>query len=275
MKNNKIKFFRYYGNKHFCIDKINKIINSSKKNNYAELCGGSLSIFLNLEKKFDNYIINEIDKNIHKIYNAVKFCSYDSYTSLYNEIFKKFGNIKNDKQAYYAFREWYNKNFYNSINPLKSIFEGIPLYFLFNSCINSFPRFGKDGFNQSFGGRLYFFDENTFNLIKEKIKNCNLTCKDYEEYSDLQDNLIFFDPPYSYNKCKTYYKDEAINTFEKHVIFIEKLLNNNNDIIYTNVYNKNILKNFNCKIIRQMKNTSPHRSSENTDKEACWYYINN
>lgn len=58
------RLLRYSGSKLNFIDKINPIISESKAKHYYEPFIGSGAVFINLNKEFDSYHINDLDKNL-------------------------------------------------------------------------------------------------------------------------------------------------------------------------------------------------------------------
>lgn len=150
------KLINYAGTKIKYVDIINKHINKSANSVYVEPFLGSGSIFLNLEKEFDQYILNDKERNIISIFKSFKEADYDLFKTCEDIIVSKFGDIKNNKEEYYNFRNSFNKNVYLT----DDITEGFFLFFLYNSCINSMARFGPNGFNQSFGKRFKTLTEN-------------------------------------------------------------------------------------------------------------------
>ena len=113
---------------------------------------------------------------------------YDSYVVLNKAIDGKFGDIKTDKEAYYAFRNAWNQS---------EIKSGMVLVILASCCLNSMLRFGPNGMNQSFGKRRLFIEEESFNRMKAKVKSAIVKCESYN--FDVVENkkvLLFVDPPY-------------------------------------------------------------------------------
>ena len=156
-----IKLYNYAGTKIKYVDIINKEINNSNATTYVEPFFGSGAAFFNLEKSFDKYIINDLDKNVITIVNAFKNSDYTFFEACIDEVKERFGDIKKNKEAYYNFRNDFNKYVWNT----NTITEGFYLYILYNSCINSMARFGPNGFNQSYGNRLRILNETEFNIL--------------------------------------------------------------------------------------------------------------
>lgn len=257
MKNNLIK---YAGTKIKYVDLINKHINQTDGTIYVEPFLGSGSVFLNLEKEFDRYILNDKDRNVIRIFKSFKDADYELFKACENTILEKFGDIKRDKESYYNFRNTFNKKLYLS----DDITEGIYLYFLYNSCINSMARFGPNGFNQSFGKRFSTLTEEQFNKINVRLQNVELYNEDFFDLDIPENSVMFLDPPYFYKQTKNY---EIIDqTWYDN--FIQYLKDSSNEIIYTDVDHKDI--DWNKEIIRKMQNISPNRREEYTLDECIY-----
>jgi len=245
-------FFRYSGTKLKYTKQINRYINQSSSNIYVEPFVGSGAVLFNLEKEFNEYIVNDIDRNITRIYKTFKEINYNDYLKEIEFIESKFGSIKDSKESYYNFRNWFNDEFWNT-NTTK---EGIYLHFLANSCINSFLRFSKNGMNQSYGKRFYKLDLESFDKIKSvlgKTKIFNLNYRDiFKKYPNA---LYFLDPPYFSQKSS--YSGFISNDLIEFLKLIE-----DKEYIYTDILNEfnNSLEN--RELIREMVSTSPNRKIE-------------
>ena len=258
-----IKIFNYAGTKIKYIDIINKEINKSNATTYVEAFFGSGAVFFNLEKTFDKYIINDLDRNVITIVKAFKNGDYTLFEACVDEVKERFGDIKKDKEAYYNFRNNFNKYVWNT----RAIAEGFYLYILYNSCINSMARFGPNGFNQSYGNRLRLLDETEFNNIKNKLENTEIYNLDFFDFKNNipANSLLFLDPPYFERQTKNY---NIINE-EWYNNFIKYCKNSNNDILYTDVDHDNL--DWDKITIRErMQNISPNRRDEYTIKEVMF-----
>lgn len=73
--------FKYSGNKAWLSDYVNSIIANSHADfeSYFELFLGSGSIFLNLDRKFKKYLINDKSPWIYFIWRSFMDSSYDEY----------------------------------------------------------------------------------------------------------------------------------------------------------------------------------------------------
>lgn len=268
-----IRMMRYSGSKYNFVEIINEIINKSNKKIFIEPFIGSGSVFINTIDKFDEYIINDVDSNIISIWNAIKEFNYKDWSDRKRYIFNKFGDIKNNKESYYNFRNTYNEKIHFTDKKEK----GIYLYFLANSCINSFLRFGPNGMNQSYGNVSYTFNKLSYNKIKMKLKKTKILNLDYTEI-EYSNSLLFLDPPY-FERDSSYSKfdNEDNKEFINNIIQYSK----NNDVLYTDIYNEEVYKQINKfkrKLLRkQMSNTSPNRKNNlekvKGNKEVLYYKI--
>jgi DNA adenine methylase Dam len=253
------RLFRYSGNKLPFIKEINKIINKTDKKIYIEPFIGSGAVLFNLNKKFDSYIVNDIDENIICIYNTFKKIEYVDYINELVFIEEKFGDIKTSKENYYEFRNWFNKNHWKT----KTNKEGIYLHMLANACINSFLRFSPNGMNQSFGNRFYKLDRNTFNNIKEVLKKTTILNMSYQEvmkrFKNVENDILYFlDPPYQ--AADSSYASFSENDIIEFIKIIEEK-SNKIDFVYTDIKTKYNDK-FSYKVLREMVNTSPNSKGD-------------
>lgn len=247
-----LRFMRYSGSKLKYKELINSYINKSKKTTYIEPFVGSGAILFNLEKTFDRYIINDIDRNIVRMFQTFKSCSYQEYIDSIKFVSSTFGDIKNSKESYYKFRNWFNITHWNT----ESIEEGLFLHQLANSCINSFIRFGPNGMNQSFGNRFFVLNNDEFNKIHDILQRTEIYNNDYKNLL-YHDACFFLDPPY-------FSQDSSYIGFTEQK-FIEFLSNIKNiEYVYTDILNEH---NFHLggEIIREMISTAP---SSNKDKNG-------
>lgn len=298
--------FRYAGCKQFLINKVNQLIKEHKPeyNMYVEPFLGSGSILYNLET-FDSdnrnikYVGSDLDKAVMLMHNALAKYPYEEYLATLNFVMNNFGNIKENKEAYYNYRAWWNKTYWNwngflkytdilNLSQTRIVFEddvlmkesGLYLLLLANSCINSMLRFGPNGMNQSFGHRHYIIDETTYNNLHKRAESSELFIQDYRQTLDFAlDQLpycangavFFFDPPYESTVM-------SYNGAFKRTEFISELLklkDINALTIYTDIENKESdkLLDFGWKkeTIRTMRTICPSKSSEITNTEVIYY----
>lgn len=260
-------FFRYSGTKAPFVNTINSVIRHTTKNIYVEPFAGSGSVLFNLTKKFDEYIISDVDRNIIRIYKTFSQISYKDYLDEVTFIENKFGSMKVDrhqgtdlqnekaKKSYYSFRDWFNKNYWNT----DTVKEGIYLQFLANSCINSFLRFGPNGMNQSYGLRFYTIDSNTFQNIKDVLVKTKILNLDYKEVLSEYKNtaFYFFDPPYYVQSSS--YDGFSYSNAKEFINLIE-----DKEYVYTDILNE-LNSGLKGTELRKMRSTSPSSSKGYTE----------
>lgn len=263
-----MKLFRYAGSKDKYLDLINSQIIKSKKKIYIEPFLGSGSIFLNLPIDYDKYILNDLDGNIIKIFQTVKESPYINFIKFVELVKKKFGDIKENKSAYYSFRDNFNQYLYNKYTPE----EGFGLLLLYSSCINSLARFGPNGFNQSYGHRFFIPDENTWNITQQKLLKTTIYNLDFlvliqQLETELSDSLLFLDPPYFYGG-KVGYDSISKDWYQNYLQFLE---HTTSDVIYTDILHQDLTSKWYSQIFRTMRNISPNRQIEFTKEEVMYY----
>jgi len=266
------KFFRYQGSKeHILYTILRLIVSNTKYRIYAEPFLGSGTVFINLPDIFDEYRINDLNENVMSMWKAILSFSYKDYQDAQALIFDKFGDIRENKDAYYRFRDDYNTNLHFSDKKEKGLF----LYFLANSCINSMLRFGPNGMNQSWGNRLYFFEQTDYNIISNKLKKSVLTSVDYKKViRGINKAVVYVDPPYYVRH--TSYEENFEQTDLLKLIELLRLMDGKNDIYYSDIETdtSNLLMNDNFTKVyaKDMRNISPLRSSEFIDEREVLYH---
>lgn len=260
IKDNNLHFFKYPGNKFKLLDKILPHVNELSCDVYFEPFLGSGSIFLNISQHFNKKIVSDINKNIIQIFKSFLSSDINDINTLYNE-YCKYGNPGKDKEAYYKIRNEMNEKYFNS----SSKEEGLFYYFIIQSCINSMARFGKKGFNQAWGnrGRSNDVTEEFLNLFKDRFKNTTILNEDFFNIFDTYDDpktLMFLDPPYIEALIKCYEVSEFFNK----ELFLKKIKDSKSKIIYTDVYNLDIVNYLEWDVIelREMKSINPRNKEK-------------
>jgi len=251
------KLFNYMGSKLRHINIINEYIKMSDKKVYAEPFLGSGCVFLNLEKEFDRYYLCEKDDNVYRLFkNIIENIEVEDFTDYFNDTLKTYQ--LNQYDDYYSYREMWNNDLWQSDKKE----ESFGLIMLSCCCINSMFRFGKNGFNQGFGGRFINKEkidrsEKTIEYIKNK-KDRIFLYDNYNKLFELNNALVFLDPPYFKNPLGNGSWDE-----DKTKYMLDFFNKKNNDIIYTDIDNSHgeaLFKNkYKLDII---KNISPNRKGE-------------
>jgi site-specific DNA-adenine methylase len=261
-----VKFFNYSGNKIKSSPLINKYIHNSNSDTYVEPFVGSGGILFNLDKEFKNYVINDIDRNIVRMYETFKVIQYSEYLDAIEFVRTEFGfygpNSRNMpeerkslyKSSYYLFRDWFNETMWNT----NSVQEGIYLHILANSCLNYFLRFGPNGMNQSFGDRMYTINQSNFNSVKSILQRTTILNTSYIDVVESYPNALFFlDPPYlSQASSYTGFNEDDLKQF------IEVI--KGKEYIYTDIKNE-YNEHLNGEFIRDIVSTSPANSGVSRD----------
>ena len=272
------KLFPYSGNKLWFIDQFNELTKNAKT--IIEPFAGSAAISLNSNAK--NIYINDFDKNIVIMFKAVQEASYKDYMVIFKKVKEDFGDIRESKEAYYEYRNWFNKNFYNNESVSSNYTTGIHLLILAGAVINSMLRFSKNGMNQSWGHRQFIIDEESWNHFKSL--NVTLTNQDFfsDEYqlnlknwSQQNNTVIFMDPPYEFREM-SYNRGFGVNQFID--IIKSKDFCPNATLMYTDFNNDvsdELLNHGWTKTkIREMKSTSPNRKNENKTGDEVLFIRN-
>lgn len=261
------KLYTYMGSKDRHLDLLNSIIKNSESKNYCEPFLGSGSLFLNLEKDFDKHYLNDLQEE-----NTLAFKFKDELNE--NFIREVFNNCINEfplanKDYYYRFRDELLNTTTND-----KIEKAVYIFRIYNTCMNGIVRFNKNKFNSSYGGDRRLFSHNLndklFNYIDSinyiKSKNIEVFNKSFEDLLNKNDCLYFFDPPYITNEmgCNSGFNSSKLE------ILIDFMLNTKEEFIYTdmlNDINKKLLDKFNYCTVDKIKNISPNRKEEKTNRE--------
>lgn len=217
------RFSKYAGSKLHFVDRFNELTKDVEHGTYIEPFFGSGAVFFNLKHEFKRYIINDKNKHVLNAVASFKHGTYEQYSKQMKTVNEKFGDIKKSKEAYYAFRDWFNVEYFDKGKDIQT--EGFYFHFLMNSCINSLVRVGPNGFNQSWGNRLLFFSEGEFLRIKERLDKHTviLSSMDYKKVLDefdSEDAVVFLDPPYFARNQVGYqstYQEDDLRNFLTHI----------------------------------------------------------
>lgn len=277
----KLRLIKYPGSKYNYIDKLKPIFSNYQNiTTFIDLFGGSASVSLNVE--YDKIIYNDIDKNIMLIINAFINSEYDDLVKIYEYIGDNYKNIneKNDiaKNQYYECRNYFNSLYFNSNESLLGLF-----YFVISAAsINSMFRVGPNGFNQGYGySKIRIIDKTEFYILKQKLTELIVYNQNYsdiiEKYKNCENSLWFLDPPYTTENINS--KTYKHNEFDYNKFF-ENLSKINGNIVYTDYFSENKLKQlnelrkFDYIILRKMRNLAPSKMSQDYKLYECIYYTN-
>lgn len=248
------------------IDFLNEIFKNSKSRNYCEPFLGSAVVFLNLEKDFNKYYLNDLQSENLLCFN--KNLNEEFIRKIFYDCVQKYP--QKIKEEYYKFRdELLNKTDNTDLKKAVYIFR------IYNECINSMQRFNKLKFNQSFGNGVVSekqLDGYIEAVEFSKTKNIEVTNKSFESLLDKKDCLYFLDPPYIKNEMAINggFNENSLKTL------VDFMFNTKEEFVYTdtlNNVNECLLKKFNFSFLDKIRNISPNRKEEKTHTEiVVWNF---
>lgn len=180
-------FLRWAGGKTWLINHLESFL-PIKINNYYEpfLGGGSIFFYLKSKGLIDGKcFLSDTNEELINTYRILK--------ENHEELFKLLKKQKNSEKEYYEFRQ---AKFNSDIE------RASRFMFLNKTSFNGIYRVSKSGqYNVPYGHRnliqLYNFEQ--LEATSKALKNCFFSVMDFKEVVDkvAQDDLIFFDPPYT------------------------------------------------------------------------------
>lgn len=184
------RLFNYLGTKRAISPLVNRMCSSFHDAKWIEPFCGSASLFYNLDFKPDGARLNDVNSNVMLMHRACRDYGYGDYIGVVHEVNTRFGDCRNSKDSYYAYRNWYNEH---GVNDARA---GLHLVYLASMCINSMLRFGPNGMNQSYGNRSNVIGEDDWNEMHSLLADAMLTCCDYKDIPIDGKCVVFLDPPY-------------------------------------------------------------------------------
>ncbi|SKA49079.1 Dam family site-specific DNA-(adenine-N6)-methyltransferase [Enterovibrio nigricans] len=179
-------FLKWAGGKYSLVEDIRKHLPEGKK--LIEPFVGAGSVFLNTD--FEHYRLADINPDLINLYNLLK----QEPTRYIDDVRKLFTQEYNQKSAYLAIREEFNK----TKDPyLRS------LYFLYMNRhgFNGLCRYNKKGgFNVPFGSyKKPYFPQAELEFFSEKSKKATFVCEGYQQSfkAARRGSVIYCDPPYA------------------------------------------------------------------------------
>ena len=208
----KISPIFYMGNKKKLIQKGLIDLFPQNINTYVEPLGGSLVVALNV--KANNYIINDLDNNLVKLYKMFKDYSAEQLISHIEYNICKYGlarertkrNEYEDKFKIEEYKLAYSK-LRDEFNSTKNVLDFYTL--MFYSFSQQFRFNSKGGFNMPCGNDC--FSEKNKEYIKDAIdmfKKFEINNKPFVELDYLNANFVYLDPPYL-NTTATYNENDG------------------------------------------------------------------
>lgn len=192
--------FNYIGNKYRLLPQILPLFPEKCNVFYDVFCGGlDVSVNVRANKK----VANDINHFLIEIMEFFKFNDYGYILKEIEQTISKYNLAKDNKESYYKFRDYYNKN-KNPIYLYVLMCYSFNYQFRFNSKLdyNNPSGTNRSSFNRAMQERLYSFIE-TLDTIE--FHNCNFKEFDYSIIT--KDDFVYCDPPYrtsvgSYNDGK-------------------------------------------------------------------------
>lgn len=176
----------YTGNKSKLLQQIIPLF-PEKIGRFVDLfCGGG-TVGINVNA--DEHLYNDILEPVISLYNTFLKTDINELINNINQVIKKYGLTKENKEAYVELRKHYNSNR-----------NDIEFYVLLIYCFSNLMRFNKKGeFNQTFGKRNFNPKlERKLRIFVDELKSQNsvFTSKDFEEFKAEPGDFIYLDPPY-------------------------------------------------------------------------------
>jgi DNA adenine methylase len=184
-------FLKWAGNKTRVLPHLIPHIGYPKR--YCEPFSGSLSVALNTSA--EQYILNDINKDLVAIYLNLVNPNDDSFIKYCEELFIPENNTK---EAYLEFREYFNKC-------ANSIERARLFIYLNRHCFNGLSRYNSKGmFNVPFGKydkpscpSEEMWNFRMFFLSKKLVRFTSLSFEDSSLYDELEaGDTVYMDPPY-------------------------------------------------------------------------------
>lgn len=182
---------KWAGNKYRVLPHLIPHIGYPKR--YCEPFGGSLSVALNIQA--EQYILNDVNKDLIAIYQNLVNPNDDSFIHYCNEIFIPENNTK---EAYLEFRQYFNQSIDTK--------ERARLFIYLNRhCFNGLSRYNSKGmFNVPFGKydkpkcpTEEMMNFRMFFLCKQLVRFTSLSFEDSSLYDELEvGDVVYMDPPY-------------------------------------------------------------------------------
>lgn len=231
--------FNWVGNKYNYMNNINDVVKGKKYDKVIDMFMGSGNITFNLNCNADEYIGNDKERLLPRLYKSIKESKGLFDLLELNKIIEKWDNFSK-KEDYYNFRDYWNIKYKRNQFDREFIYETA---LLLKMCSNSMVRFNKKGeFNQGFrglGNKKEFFTESMKELIIKGLNDLdsNLYNREYrftnEDAKDINyssNDLLVIDPPYILRK-DMYSQDFTI----EHDDYLLNIINENKvDFIYFN-----------------------------------------
>lgn len=162
----------------------------NKINTFVDVFGGGFNVGINVNS--NKVIYNDIITPLSDLMIVFKENNINDILEYIDTTIKEFNLTKTNKEAFYKFRDYYNKESKNALD----------LYVLICFSFNHDMRFNSKGlFNHPAGTNRSHYTKNMKNNLikfKDKIDNMDIIIlnKTFGELNYNNDSFYYFDPPY-------------------------------------------------------------------------------
>lgn len=238
---------------------------------FVDLFTGGGNVVANISG-FDKRIANDLDKKVIEIFKQFQRIGLDKVIREIKTMIERYDLDKQNAEAYFQFREWYN----NSL-----LASPIDLFILICFSFNNQIRFNKKGeFNLPFGKRCYNerTEKNLTDFINA-IDDVEFISEDFrcvfDEIELNKGDFVYCDPPYLIS-CATYNERNGWNeTDEKDLLKLLDELNEKgvyfglSNVLTSKGKRNDILSEW-CKnyVVHHLNNSYSHCSYNTKDRES-------
>jgi DNA adenine methylase Dam len=236
----------YMGNKKRLIQKGLIDLFPKEIHTFYDLFGGSGVVALNTNA--NEYVLNELDKNIYNLYLLIKeHDPQDIISHIENRIIEYDLPTKSTNSATTSKeeRDYYKGNYMKLRDYYNTYKNPLDLFVLMNYCLSQTMRFNqKGGFNMPFGNNRFIKEKHGkfFVGFHESLNKNNFTINNesFERFnaeSITPDDFVYLDPPYI-GTTATYNENGKWNEESQHNLlnFCEDLHNKNVKFAMSNVF---------------------------------------
>ena len=258
--------------------KIIDVIESATQNletpfTYYEPFFGGGAVFFSLFSKgfIKNAYLNDVVPQVVNFYNVLSDQTSRSLLKIEaKKIEKKFNNLNTDidkrKKEYTKFRETFNDSWESFLLESQNTELGFEVPAKLAAQFLALNKLGFNGmfrvnskgrFNIPMGSPVEkkLFDNDNIDTVGEALSRVTFNCNDYSKVKPFKGsvnskNFIFLDPPYIPNSKTANFTDYSVEGFNKDshfklsIDFSKLIENDNNNVVFTNNFNKMSLELF-------------------------------
>src|SRR5690554_2943702 len=233
-------------------ERIDQVIKPNSDQTFIDLFTGGGSVAISQLKRFDNIIMNDINKEVINVYKTIR----NNNNNLMNLL--EIHQEKHSEDYYYKIREL---DRLESFSKMKTYEKAARTIYLNKTCYNGLFRVNSDGhFNVPIGKPIKnknIYEKQNFKELSKLLKKVKFYNKNFTKIIDFVKpyDIVYMDPPYDVLKSDsfvTYTKNGFTRENQKEVFdLFEKLtkkkvyviLSNSRTEFIENLYKKYINKN--------------------------------